>query len=143
MCVNPSVGVRGEASNVKVSVRRAEGNENLCPDGPAAEGTDYLGLGPSGESAFAHDWPVLRALLQSAEGPMTRQASFRAWPESAAAPAKPTSWKWLSRAVREGHVPQHGEGTRKEPYQYSLRERVAVRCSGSLATSATLDRQAP
>ena len=51
---------------------------------------------------------------------MTRRAIFRAWPESAPAPAKLTLWKWLSRAVREGHVLQHGRGSRKEPYRYSL-----------------------
>jgi hypothetical protein len=85
-----------------------------------ADGADYLGLGPSAEPDFAHGWPVLQALLANAEGPMTRRALFRAWPDSAAAPAKLTLWKWLTRTVREGHVLQQGSGTRKEPYQYSL-----------------------
>jgi hypothetical protein len=51
---------------------------------------------------------------------MTRRAIFRAWPASAAAPARMTLWKWLSRAVKEGQVLQHGSGTRKDPYQYCL-----------------------
>jgi hypothetical protein len=29
-------------------------------------------------------------------------------------------WKWLSRAVREGHVRRPDSGTRKEPYKYFL-----------------------
>jgi hypothetical protein len=66
------------------------------------------------------DWPVLQALLANAEGTMTRRAIFRAWPESAPAPAKMTLWKWLGRAVKEGQVLRYGSGTRKGPYMYSL-----------------------
>ena len=69
---------------------------------------------------FAHGWPVLQALLENAEGPMTRRDIFRSWPDSATAPAKLTLWKWLSKAVRERQVLQHRSGTREEPYQYSL-----------------------
>jgi hypothetical protein len=86
----------------------------------SADGTDYLGLGPSAELDFARGWPVLQALLENAEGPLTRQAIFRHWPDSAAAPSKLTLWKWLSRAVQEGYVLQDGSGSRKEPYLYSL-----------------------
>jgi hypothetical protein len=85
-----------------------------------ADGTDYLGLGPSAEPDFAHGWPVLHGLLENATGPMTRLDLFRAWPDSAAAPARLTLWKWLDRVVREGKVLRHGKGTRKEPYRYSL-----------------------
>jgi hypothetical protein len=85
-----------------------------------ADGTDYVGLGPSAEPEFEHGWPVLLGLLEHAEGPMTRGDVFRAWPDSAAAPAKKTLWKWLGRVVREGHVLQQGRGSRKEPYRYSL-----------------------
>jgi hypothetical protein len=85
-----------------------------------ADGADYRALGPSAEPDFAHGWPVLLTLLGDAESPMTRRALSRAWPDSAAAPARLTLWKWLSRAVREGQVLQHGRGTRKEPYHYSL-----------------------
>jgi hypothetical protein len=84
-----------------------------------ADGTDYLGLGPSAEPDFAHGWPVLQALLANAEEPLTRQALFRLWPD-AAAPSKLTLWKWLGRLVKEGRVRQHGLGSRKEPYRYSL-----------------------
>jgi hypothetical protein len=77
-------------------------------------------LGSSAEPDFEHGWPVLLALLGEAEGPMTWRDIFRAWPDTAALPARSTLWKWLNRAVREGHVLQHGSGNRKEPYQYSL-----------------------
>jgi hypothetical protein len=83
----------------------------------SADGTDYRGLGPSAEPDFEHGWPVLLALLGEAEGPMFRRDIFRASP---AAPARLTLWKWLSRAVRQGQVLQHGGGTRREPYRYSL-----------------------
>jgi hypothetical protein len=86
----------------------------------SADGTDYLSLGTSAELDFERGWPVLQALLANAEGPMTRRAVFRAWPDSSATPAKLTLWKWLSRAVREGHVLQRGDGTRRDPYRYSL-----------------------
>jgi hypothetical protein len=85
-----------------------------------ADGTDYRGLGPSAEPDYAHGWPVLQALLASAEGPLTRQALLRAWPDPAAPPAKLTLWKWLNQAVREGRVLQHGSGTRNEPFEYFL-----------------------
>ncbi len=86
----------------------------------SADGTDYRGLGPSAEPAFAAGWPVLREVLANAEGMLRRRAIVRAWPASAAAPAKMTLWKWLSRAVKEGHVLQHGSGTRRGPYRYHL-----------------------
>src|SRR5439155_6165573 len=85
-----------------------------------ADGGDYLGLGPSAEPDFAHGWPVLQALLENAEGPMTRRDIFRSWPDSSPSPAKLTLWKWLSRAVREGQVLQQGSGRTNEPYQYYL-----------------------
>jgi hypothetical protein len=86
----------------------------------AADGTDYLGLGPSAEPDYEHGWPVLRALLESAEKPLTRRDILRAWPDSAAAPARQTLWKWLGRAVREGLILQDGRGSRKDPYRYLL-----------------------
>ena len=85
----------------------------------ASSVTVLVSLGPSTEPDFAHGWLVLRALLAKAEGPLTRRALFRAGPD-AAAPARLTLWKWLSRAVKEGQVLQHGSGTRRDPYKYSL-----------------------
>jgi hypothetical protein len=33
-------------------------------------------------------------------------------------------WKWQRRAVREGHIQQEGNGSRKEPYRYFLPDMV-------------------
>jgi hypothetical protein len=88
-----------------------------------ADGDDYRALGASAEPAYEQGWPVLQGLLQNAAGPLTRAELVRAWPESAAAPARQTVWKWLHRALREGLVRQQGRGTRNDPLQYSLPER--------------------
>jgi hypothetical protein len=85
-----------------------------------ADGTDYVSLGTSVELDFAHGWPVLQGILEQAEGPLTRRAILRRWPDAAWAPAKLTLWKWLGRAVQEGRVLQRGRGHRKEPYLYLL-----------------------
>ena len=85
-----------------------------------ADGGDYFGMGPTAEPDYEHGWPVLHALLENAEKPLTRREIFRAWPDSAAVLAPMTLWKWLTRAVREGRVEQHGEGRRKDPYRYQL-----------------------
>jgi hypothetical protein len=85
-----------------------------------ADGTDYRALGPSGEADFEHGWAVVKAVLEKAEGPMTRRAILRAWPDSASAPGPMTLWRWLGRAVAEKNVVQEGRGTRKDPYLYAL-----------------------
>jgi hypothetical protein len=59
-------------------------------------------------------------VLDQATGPLTRQAILRRWPDSAVTPSKVTLWKWLGRAVQEGHIVQEGRGSRKEPFLYSL-----------------------
>src|SRR5262249_10264303 len=85
-----------------------------------ADGGDYLGLGPSAEPDFEHGWPVLQALLQTATGPLSRLDIIRDWPDSAAAPAKKTLWRWLDQLVREGRVLRNGRGNKREPYKYQL-----------------------
>jgi len=85
-----------------------------------ADGTDYRGLGASAEPTFEDGWLILQKVLAEAEKPLSRQDILRAWPDSAAAPAKHTLWKWLDRTVREGLVLKDGRGTRREPYSYSL-----------------------
>jgi hypothetical protein len=85
-----------------------------------ADGTDYLGLGPSAEPDFERGWPVLQVLLQNAEKALTRKDILRRWPDTAPAPVKQTLWKWLDRLVKEGRVLQQGLGTRKDPFLYHL-----------------------
>jgi hypothetical protein len=85
-----------------------------------ADGADYLRLGPSAEPDLAHGWTVLQALLENADGPLTRREILRHWPDSAAAPRKQTLWKWLDQLVKEARVLRDGRGSRNEPYKYEL-----------------------
>jgi hypothetical protein len=85
-----------------------------------ADGTDYRGLGTSPEPTYAQGWPLLLAILEQSEGPLTRRVILSRWPESVLAPAKLTLWKWLRRAVEEGRVLQSGRGTRRDPFRYEL-----------------------
>lgn len=86
----------------------------------AADGADYRVLSTSGEPDFEDGWPVLQTLLSEAERSLSRRDIHRAWPCTAATPAKQTLWRWLTRAVRDGLILQTGNGTRKDPYRYSL-----------------------
>jgi hypothetical protein len=85
-----------------------------------ADGTDYRSLETSGELTYAHGWPVLHAILDQSEGPLTRRTILLRWPESAVAPGEMTLWRWLSRAVQEGRVLQDGRGSRRDPLRYQL-----------------------
>jgi hypothetical protein len=84
------------------------------------DGADYQSLGTSVELDYERGWPLLHAILDDSEGPLTRRDVLRRWPESAWAPSKLTLWKWLSRAVQEGRVLQDGRGTRRDPFRYQL-----------------------
>jgi hypothetical protein len=84
------------------------------------DGSDYHSLGTSAELSYEHGWPVLEAILEQSEGPLTRRVILRRWPDSALAPAKLTLWKWLGRAVQEGRVLEDGRGTRNDPFRYQL-----------------------
>jgi hypothetical protein len=85
-----------------------------------ADGTDYRSLGTSAELDYEHGWPLLHAILEQSEGPLTRLAILRRWPDAVVAPSKLTLWKWLGRAVQEGRVLQDGRGNRREPFRYQL-----------------------
>jgi hypothetical protein len=85
-----------------------------------ADGTDYRSLGTSTELSYEQGWPLLHAILDESEGPLTRRAILCRWPDAAAAPAKLTLWKWLGRAVQEGRVLQDGRGSRSDPFRYQL-----------------------
>jgi hypothetical protein len=85
-----------------------------------ADGTDYLGLGPSAEPDFERGWPLLQGVLASAERALTRQEIHRRWPELGLVPARMTLWRWLDCVVKEGRVLQDGLGTRADPYRYRL-----------------------
>ena len=85
-----------------------------------ADGTDYVGLGPSAEPDFERGWPLLQAVLAGAERSLTRREILRRWPDPGAVPAGQTLWRWLDRMVKEGRVLQDGLGKRAAPYRYRL-----------------------
>jgi hypothetical protein len=85
-----------------------------------ADGTDYVGLGPSAEPDFERGWPLLQGILAGAERALTRREIHRRWPDPGAVPARQTLWRWLDRVVKEGRVLQDGPGSRTEPYRYRL-----------------------
>jgi hypothetical protein len=63
---------------------------------------------------------VVQVILEQSEGPMTRRAILRLWPDRTTRPAALTLWRWLGRAVQEGRVLQDGRGNRKHPFRYRL-----------------------
>jgi hypothetical protein len=84
------------------------------------EGTDYLALGESAELTFERGWPILQAVLENADGPMTRRDLRLSWPDSTLAPTSITLYRWLTRLVKERLVEVNGTGSRKDPYRYKL-----------------------
>jgi hypothetical protein len=85
-----------------------------------ADGTDYLTLGTSAEPQFETGWPILKSILEKAEGPLTRLEILHAWPGPAAPPARKTLWRWLDLALKEEWVLRRGEGTRNHAFTYQL-----------------------
>jgi hypothetical protein len=84
------------------------------------DGSDYRSLGTSAELDYEHGWPLLQAILEASEGPLTRRLILERWPEAAPAPARLTLWRWLRRAVAEHRVLQDGRGTRADPFLFQL-----------------------
>ncbi len=107
----------------------------------SADGTDYVGLGPSAEPTFERGWPLLEAVLAAAERPLTRREIHRRWPEPWLVPTKATLWRWLDRVVKERRVLQGGLGTRKDPYRYHLPGMVA-KWQAEFATSFAKELEA-
>ena len=79
-----------------------------------ADGRDYRSLGTSTDLDYEHGWPVVQAILEQGDGPMTRRDILRLWPDRATQPAALTLWRWLGRAVQEGRVLKDGRGSRKQ-----------------------------
>ena len=75
-----------------------------------ADGTDYRPW-ERPPSRLRARWPVLQSPLAPPTNPSTAATSSCAWPDTAAAPARLTLWKWLTRPVREELVEQRGGGT--------------------------------
>ena len=87
----------------------------LTPDG-----TDYLSLGESAQPTMERGWPVMKKILERAEGRLTWQQLRRRWPEGMAAPSKSTIHRWLDQLLQDRQVLREGGGSRNDPYVYLL-----------------------
>jgi hypothetical protein len=85
-----------------------------------ADGTDYLNRGTVTQLEFDSGWPILRTILEEADGRLKVSDIRRLWPEFAVVPAKRTLQKWLQRLVGAGKVLIEGLGTRRDPFKYWL-----------------------
>lgn len=85
-----------------------------------ADGADYIAHGPVEEDEFAQGWQQLRAVLEGAEGKLTRREIAAQWPPGQRPPNEVTLWRWLERAVGEGSVRMDGSGRRNAPFRYWL-----------------------
>jgi hypothetical protein len=85
-----------------------------------ADGMDYLGLGESAQPTMDRGWPVMKKILERAEGRLTWQQIVRRWPEGVAAPSKSTLHRWLDQLLQDRQVLREGGGSRNNPYVYLL-----------------------
>jgi hypothetical protein len=88
-----------------------------------ADGTDYVALGDFQEAEFAGSWAVVKSILASATGKLTRQDVRSAWPPAEAAPDEATVARWLERGVAEGLLRRDGRGYKRNPFRYWLPEK--------------------
>jgi hypothetical protein len=94
----------------------------LSPDG-----TDYVGLGSSGELTFEFGWPIVQAILERAPHVMTRPEILKEWPDLGARPSMTTLWRWLTRAVDDKLVCVSNLGVGKHPHRFELMSRKQKR----------------
>jgi hypothetical protein len=86
----------------------------------AEDGADYTSLGPSGEPEFEKGWPVMKSILERAEGRLTQRQIVQRWPEELPRPAQPTMNRWLNQLLQERQILCEGRGTKNDPYVYLL-----------------------
>jgi hypothetical protein len=99
--------------------RHAETLPNLIIEW-TADGTDYLNRGTSTELDFDSGWPILRTILEEADGRLTASDIRRLWPDLAVVPSRRTLYRWLQDLVWKGKVLISGIGTCKDPFKYWL-----------------------
>jgi AAA domain len=87
-----------------------------------ADGTDYLALDESWQSAFAANWQSLHAVLANAPRKLNRDDVRECWPDDTV-PSKMTVKRWLEKAVAEGHLRKDGHGLASHPFRYWLPKR--------------------
>jgi hypothetical protein len=86
----------------------------------AADGVDYVSLGPSGEPELDQGWPVMKSILERAEGRLTWRQIVQRWPEELARPAQTTMWRWLDQLLQGRQILREGRGTKSDPFVYLL-----------------------
>ena len=84
------------------------------------DGVDYVSLGPSGEPEFDKGWPVMKSILERAEGRLTWRQIVQRWPQELPRPAKTTMSRWLDQMLQERQILREGRGTKHDPYVYLL-----------------------
>ena len=84
------------------------------------DGKDYNSLGDFSELDQNAGWPVLMGVLEDADRKLTKQDIRKQWPADYPCPSDVTLWRWLERAVSEGHVRKSGSGRRHQPFVYWL-----------------------
>jgi AAA domain len=84
------------------------------------DGKDYTSLGDFSELDHNAGWPVLLGMLEDTNRKITKQGIREQWPADYACPSDVTLWRWLERAVSEGHVRRSGSGRGREPFVYWL-----------------------
>jgi len=72
------------------------------------------------ESRFRENWEAVRALLAGRRAPATHRELLADWPADEAAPSPSLLYDWLRRAAAAGLAVRTGEGTKSDPYRFSL-----------------------
>jgi hypothetical protein len=85
-----------------------------------ADGADYVNRGDIAIDEFKSGWDVLFGVLDEAETKMTRKEILQLWPDDHPKPEPVTLWRWLDRAVADGHVLCAGRGRRNDPFVFWL-----------------------
>jgi len=84
------------------------------------DGRDYVSLGESTQLSFERGWPIMKRILERAEGRLTWRQIVQRWPENETAPAKTTISRWLDRLLQDREVSREGRGTSSDPFVYLL-----------------------
>ncbi len=110
-----------------------------------AEGTAYDVLADSDAdaAAFAPALDTLRDLLGRAAGPLTRQEILERWGNDLTRPTANALWRWLTRGCEAGVLVRHGDGSRTDPFRYTLAAAAATATPAVAAASAGDPMPAP
>jgi hypothetical protein len=85
------------------------------------EGTDYVLL-PAGPAPQPPLLGALQTLLAASPTPLTCRELLERWP--AAAPRADSLWRTLARGVELGLFSTAGQGTKTDPFRFTLRRQL-------------------